>query len=152
MIKSLVKDYGSENSFNAMKIKEQLYATKMDSAKSAKEFVESLELVFKNLVTAGASIPDEDLAMLVINALKTDPRYQQSTKAYEAVLVTSHKRASWEDVKTHAINLGEGDTDNATVPKMKNTVAMFSRGKEKVSFCHQCKIKHPHGKHLSARR
>lgn len=152
LIKLLVKDYGSENSFNAMKIKEQLYATKMDSAKTAKEFVESLELVFKNLVTAGASIPDEDLAMLAINALKTDPRYSGSTKAYEAVLVTSHLKASWEDVKTHAINLGEGDTDTVSAPKIKNPVAMFSRGKEKISFCNLCKVKHPHGKHLSDKK
>ena len=152
LIKSLVKDYGTENSFNAMKIKEQLYQTKMDSTKTAKEFVESLELVFKNLVTAGASIPDEDLAMLAINALKTDPRYSGSTKAYEAVLVTSHLKASWEDVKTHAINLGEGDTDTASAPKIKNPVAMFARGKEKVSYCHQCKVKHPHGKHLTDKK
>lgn len=92
LIKSLVKDYGSENSFNAMKIKKQLYATKMDSSKTAKEFVESLELVLKNLVTAGASIPDEDLAMLAINALKTDSRYTGSTKAYEAVLSPRTRR------------------------------------------------------------
>jgi hypothetical protein len=29
---------------------------------------------------------------------------------------------------------------------------MFSRGKEKTSFCHQCRIKHPHGKHLSDKK
>ena len=51
--------------------------------------MKSLELVYKNLVTAGVSIPDEDLAMTAINVLKTDPRYQGSTKAYEAVLITS---------------------------------------------------------------
>jgi hypothetical protein len=42
----------------------------MDTCKTVKEFVESLELVYKGLVTtAGASIPDEDLAMIAINAL-----------------------------------------------------------------------------------
>ena len=47
----------------------------MDTSKNAKEFVESIKLVYKNLVTEGASIPNEDLAMIAINALKTDPRY-----------------------------------------------------------------------------
>jgi len=69
LIKSLVKDYGAEHSFNAMKLKEQLYQTKMDTSKNAKEFVESIKLVYKNLVTEGASIPNEDLAMIAINAL-----------------------------------------------------------------------------------
>ena len=152
LIKSIVKDYGAENSFNAMKLKEQLYQTKMDTSKSAKEFVESIELTFKNLVTAGASIPDEDLAMIAINALKTDLRYQGSTKAYEAVLIASKLKPTWEEVKTHAINLGAGDVDNASAPKLKTPIAMFAGGKEKISFCRQCKVKHPHGKHLSEKR
>ena len=152
LLKDLVKDYGSENTFNAMKLKEQLYQTKMDTSKSAKEFVESLELLHKNLVTAGSSIPDEDLAMIAINCLKTDQRYQGSTKAYEAVLIASKLKPTWEEVKTHAINLGAGDVDNASAPKLKTPIAMFAGGKEKISFCRQCKVKHPHGKHLSEKR
>ena len=152
LLKAIVKDYGAENSFNAMKLKEQLYQTKMDTSKTAKEFVESVELVYKNLVTAGASIPDEDLAMIAINALKTDSRYQGSTKAYEAVLIASKIKPTWEEVKTHAINLGAGDTDNASAPKLKTPIAMFAGGKEKISFCRQCKVKHLHGKHLSEKR
>ena len=147
LIKSLVKDYGAENSFNAMKLKEQLYQTKM--FKSAKEFVESVELENKNLVTTGASIPDEDLAMIAINALKTDPRYQMSTKA---VLIASHLKESWAVMKIHSINLGAGDVYNASAPKVKTRMAMFVRGKEKISYCFQCKVKHPHGKHLSEKR
>ena len=152
LLKDLVKDYGSENTFNAMKLKEQLYQTKMDTSKSAKEFVESLELLHKNLVTAGSSIPDEDLAMIAINCLKTDQRYQGSTKAYEAVLIASKLKPTWEEVKTHAINLGAGDVDNASAPKLKTPIAMFAGGKEKISFCRQCKVKHPRGKHLSEKR
>ena len=68
------------------------------------------------------------------------------------MLIASKLKPTWEEVKTHAINLGAGDVDNASAPKLKTPIAMFAGGKEKISFCRQCKVKHPHGKHLSEKR
>ena len=64
----------------------------------------------------------------------------QPTKAYEAVLIASDRKACWENVKTHSINLRAGDVDNANSSKLKMQTALFAKGKEKISYYHQCKV------------
>jgi hypothetical protein len=154
LIKSLVRDYGSDNAFNAMEIKKKLYEVKMDTEKSAKEFVESFELTHKSLVTAGDSLPDLDLAYLALTAIKADPRYEGSTKAYEAALITSKLKPSWEDVKKHAISLGAGDESKVEQSKIKVSAALLAKGKGKeiLRWCSTCKIKHVKGKHHSEKK
>jgi hypothetical protein len=116
----------------------------MDSGKPPRS-LSSLWNLPINLVTADDFIPVVDLVMLAINTLNSKPRYHGSTKAYDAVLITSMLKQRWVDVKQHTVSLGVGKESKAKNSMIEISTETLVNGNGK---CNECKLKHAKGKHL----